>query len=153
VAQAYSGADGDGNSLINSDDYTVWRSHFGNTSPGGGSAAQALDDDPVRSELIAAPSGGADATALAFAALATTPVIRSTAVGMIRADQSVSTDEAASPDLLLVIGDVARGLDEADENTIGSSALEPADARVLLHCAFELLVGELEAPRATSQAD
>jgi hypothetical protein len=36
VATAYDGADGDGNSIINQNDYTVWRSNFGKPAPGSG---------------------------------------------------------------------------------------------------------------------
>jgi hypothetical protein len=36
VSQAYSGADGDGNSVINSNDYMVWRSRFGNAGGAAG---------------------------------------------------------------------------------------------------------------------
>ena len=47
-------------------------------------------------------------------------VISTAPVAMVRADQSVPTDGAASPDLLLVIGEAAGGVNRADEIAVSS---------------------------------
>jgi predicted outer membrane repeat protein len=146
VSPSYSGADGDGNSTVNSDDYPVWRSHFGNTSPGSGSAAQALSDESAGSQSATESSGVADALSLAFAALANAPVIRTAPAVLIQTDQSVSNDDAASADLLLVIADAGRGGKEELESSIGSSASEPAGQRAIRDGVFELSVDELKSP-------
>jgi hypothetical protein len=146
VPQAYYGADGDGNSAVNSNDYTVWRGHFGNTSPGAGSAAQEFSDEPVGSEPKGVSSGGADSISLAFAALGNTPVIDTSPVEVIRADQSVLTDEAASADRLLIIGDAAVGANQTIEKEIGSSAIEAVGEDAVRGDFFELLTGEINLP-------
>jgi hypothetical protein len=146
VPQAYSGADGDGNTVVNSNDYTVWRSRFGNTPPGAGSGAQGLSDEAVGSGSSAASSGDTDSTSLAFAALASVTVVTPAPVAMIRANQSVATNEAASPDLLLATGDLAGGVNQPAENGIGSNAIEPITAHAIWDGVFELSMGELKPP-------
>src|SRR5207245_1097836 len=54
----YSGADGNGDGLVNQADYDVWRSHFGQTLPGAGSGA-----------MLATTSDATDPNASAGAAL------------------------------------------------------------------------------------
>ena len=53
----FAGADGDGDGMIDSDDYGVWKSHFGETlvfNAGSGGSAEALNE-PV-APALAAPS-------------------------------------------------------------------------------------------------
>ena len=52
----YSGADGDGDGVVDQDDYGVWRAHFGLTLPGAGSGAGAATAADF-GELPAASSG------------------------------------------------------------------------------------------------
>jgi hypothetical protein len=42
----YSSADANGDTLINSDDYNIWRAHFGTSIPGPGSGASANVPEP-----------------------------------------------------------------------------------------------------------
>jgi hypothetical protein len=144
VAQ-YSGADGDGNSAVNANDYTVWRGRFGNASPGAGSAAEELSDEPVGSNP-AAVSGGADAISLAFADLADLPGIETSPVEMIPADQSMSTHLTASADPLLALADAAVGTNQTIENEIGTNAADPVDTDAVRDEILELLTGELNSP-------
>jgi hypothetical protein len=143
VSPAYSGADGDGNSTVNSDDYTVWRSHFGNTSPEAGSAAQALSDGPIGSEP-AAVSGGANATSLAFAALASVPMIRTAPEVMIQTDDMLPTSEVAVADLLLLAGDVASVVNRPAENASEYDATDATEVHAVGDTAFEQQMGKLD---------
>jgi hypothetical protein len=146
VPQPFGGADGDGNSVVNANDYTVWRSRFGNTSPGAGSAAQGLSGEPVGSASLAKTSGDADASSLAFAAMATMPGVRLGPVAKIQADQPGSADAAESADLLLIIGRVAGGVNEAADTAAASNAIESATAHAIEEAAFEQLAGGFELP-------
>jgi hypothetical protein len=146
VPQPFSGADGDGNSVVNANDYTVWRSHFGDTSPGAGSAAQDLSGESVGSVSLAKTSGDADASSLAFAAMATIPGVRLRAVATIQADQTVSVDAAASADLLLIIGGLAGGMNEAADIAAASNAIESATAHAIADTAIEQLSAGFELP-------
>jgi hypothetical protein len=146
VPQPFGGADGDGNSVVNANDYTVWRSHFGNTSPGAGNALQGLSGEPVGSASLAKTPGDADASSLAFAAMATMPRVRLGSVAKIQAEQSVSADAAASADLLLITDGVVGGMNEAANIAADSNAIESATAHVIADTAIEQLVGALEWP-------
>jgi hypothetical protein len=146
MSQAYSGADGDGNSAVNSNDYAVWRGHFGNSSAGAGAAASEPWHEPVGSESAAVASVGADASLLAFADLAKKPLISTALVAVIRADQLVSTDEAGSADLLLIVGRAAGGVNQAFEADIQASAIELVGADAMWDGAIELSSCELNAP-------
>jgi hypothetical protein len=146
VPQPFGGADGDGNSVVNANDYTVWRSRFGNTSPGAGSAALGLSGEPVGSASLAKTSGDADASSLAFTAMATMPRVQPGPVAKIQADQPVSADAAASADLLLIIGRVAGGVNEAADTAAASNAIESATAHAIENTAIEQLSGGFELP-------
>ena len=80
-------------------------------------------------------------------------ISRPASVATIRADQSVAAEGAASLDLLLVVGDVAGGVERTDENGIASSAIEPADSDVYWDAAFELFMGELKSPLVAQVTD
>ena len=146
VTSAYSGADGDGNSLINSNDYTVWRSHFGNTSPGAGSAAQGLSDEPAASESAVESPSGTDASSLAFAALATMRGINPAAVATVRADKSMAADGITSAGLLLAIGDGAGSVNGAGDTAGAADETELATAHTIEEAVFEQLAVEVESP-------
>jgi predicted outer membrane repeat protein len=152
VTPAYSGADGDGNSVVNSDDYTFWRSHFGNTPPGAGSAAQGLNGEATGSESAAVASGSADAISLAFAAMANTRGENSAPVAMVRADHSVSGDTADSTDLLLVTESVADRENGAADAAIVSYAIESATAHIIEDTVFEQLEANFESSLLHSSA-
>jgi hypothetical protein len=143
VSQPYDGADGDGNSAVNANDYTVWRSHFGNTSPGAGSAAQALNDEPAGSESAAESPSGADASSMAFAALATMRGVGPAPFATRRADQSAAGDRTASAQLLLLIQN------SAGDSVIAAQEMESATSHAVEDAAFEQLAGELESPLLT----
>jgi hypothetical protein len=48
----YSGADGNGNALIDRNDYDVWRSHFGMTLPQGGATGQSVPENGTASQPL-----------------------------------------------------------------------------------------------------
>jgi hypothetical protein len=112
VTQAYSGADGDGNTFINGSDYTVWRSRFGNSQPGAGSG-----NEFVVSEPAVTMSDGTPGTGLAS---------KST---MIRQSSPTSIDTAL--DLLLASGSSTQttGSSQTDSDS-GDSAESRTDAAV-----------------------
>jgi hypothetical protein len=53
----FSGADGDGDGLIDQDDYTIWRSNFGRALPGAGGGASALASI-AETGAVSPPSNG-----------------------------------------------------------------------------------------------
>jgi hypothetical protein len=83
---------------------------------------------------------------LAFADLAKKPLISTALVAVIRADQLVSTDEAGSADLLLIVGRAAGGVNQAFEADIQASAIELVGADAMWDGAIELSSCELNAP-------
>jgi PEP-CTERM motif-containing protein len=49
---AYSGADGDGDTIVDAGDFDVWRAHFGQTASGSGSNLNASNAVPEPSSLV-----------------------------------------------------------------------------------------------------
>jgi hypothetical protein len=95
---------------------------------------------------LAKTSGDADASSLAFAAIATMPGDRLGPVAKIRAAQPVSADAAVPADLLLVIGDEAGGVNTAADTAAASNAIESASAHAIADTAIEQLAGGFELP-------
>ncbi len=103
----YSGADGDGDSMIGSGDYMVWRSHFGQTFPG---AATATSADQTSANVAQSALGGASVAAAAFASLAKSNDSETAAKLVLKRGPAASESELAIELLLATEGSYARNL-------------------------------------------
>jgi hypothetical protein len=92
---AYSGADGDGDGVVNENDYGVWRANFGNTAVGAGSTGQgAGSGEFATANLRQGAGGGMIATTALAQPVALGEELRVESLGS-RADEGTTNSIAA----------------------------------------------------------
>lgn len=113
VSPAYSGADGDGNGVVNGNDYTVWRSGFGNTGAAGGGTA--VDGSIAGEEESVATAATSPVTAVTFDSVAMI-------ISIGREDHVITCDPqvAATDEAIEMLAGVERAQAVGNSNPAGN---------------------------------